>query len=385
MQKQILYHFVAFLVVAIWGSTFVFTKLLLLSGLSPAQIFTLRFIIAYVGLLGIAALRRPFRWFAQNLRDELLMLGLGLMGGSLYFLLFAALLISIFYRDQRLCGVQIAGSLLAAVGVAIVELNGHFVLHLSPTGDALAFAACLCWAGYSLLMIPACKRYDTLFITRKLFFYGLLTMIPYYIVYPEWPPMQALLRPDTALELLCLARVATKVRRTPGSGLPFGADADDRNFKALFLDTGLAALSCGLHYRDVACCPDDQLLANRGAISEQFVGQELLAARETWEPRELFYWARESRTSNAEVDYLGASGGHVFPIEVKSGTTGRMKSMHQFLEAKSSDFGLRFNADRPSYVEANFPDNAGVHRPFRLLSLPLYLASESRRLVEESI
>ena len=62
-----------------------------------------------------------------------------------------------------------------------------------------------------------------------------------------------------------------------------------------------------------------------------------------------------------------------------------MKSMHQFLEAKSSDFGLRFNADRPSYVEANFPDNAGVHRPFRLLSLPLYLASESRRLVEESI
>ncbi len=231
MQKQILYHFVAFLVVAIWGSTFVFTKLLLLSGLSPAQIFTLRFIIAYVGLLGIAALRRPFRWFAQNLRDELLMLGLGLMGGSLYFLaenaamnyttttntalivclcpLFAALLISIFYRDQRLCGVQIAGSLLAAVGVAIVELNGHFVLHLSPTGDALAFAACLCWAGYSLLMIPACKRYDTLFITRKLFFYGLLTMIPYYIVYPEWPPMQALLRPDTALELLFLGAIAS--------------------------------------------------------------------------------------------------------------------------------------------------------------------------------
>ena len=221
----------AFLVVAIWGSTFVFTKLLLLSGLSPAQIFTLRFIIAYVGLLGIAAFKKPFRWFAQNWRDELLMIGLGLTGGSLYFLtenaamnyttttntalivclcpLFAALLISIFYRDLRLRGIQIVGSLLAAVGVAIVELNGHFVLHLSPTGDALAFAACLCWAAYSLLMIPACKRYDTLFITRKLFFYGLLTMIPYYMVYPEWPPLQTLLQPGILLELLFLGAIAS--------------------------------------------------------------------------------------------------------------------------------------------------------------------------------
>jgi drug/metabolite transporter (DMT)-like permease len=64
-------------------------------------------------------------------------------------------------------------------------LNGHFVLHLSPLGDALAFAACLCWAFYSLLMKAAIERYSDLFITRKVFFYGLLTIIPYFICKPE--------------------------------------------------------------------------------------------------------------------------------------------------------------------------------------------------------
>ena len=87
------YHFVAFLIVSIWGSTFVFTKMLLLAGLSPAQIFTLRFIIAYVLLLGYSLLRgkkgrknKRFHWFSESWRDELLMVALGIAGGSLYFL-----------------------------------------------------------------------------------------------------------------------------------------------------------------------------------------------------------------------------------------------------------------------------------------------------------
>ena len=159
------YHIVAFVVVAVWGSTFVFTKLLLLSGLSAAQIFTLRFIIAYLLLMGFSLTRRSFRLMSHSLRDEMLMFALGVSGGSLYFLtensamnyttttntslivclcpLFAALLISAFYKSERLHGVQIIGTVLAAVGVAVVVLNGHFVLHLSPRGDALAFAACL--------------------------------------------------------------------------------------------------------------------------------------------------------------------------------------------------------------------------------------------------
>jgi drug/metabolite transporter (DMT)-like permease len=220
-------------VVAIWGTTFVCTKLLLMAGLTAAQIFVLRFIIAYVMLLVYSLPRRSFRLFASSWQDELLMAGLGVTGGSLYFLtenssmiyttttntslivclspLFASALIALFYRSQRLHGIQIVGTLMAALGVAVVVLNGHFVLHLSPKGDALAFAACLCWAVYSLLMIPAGKRYDTIFITRKVFFYGLLSMIPYFLLWPEFPPMSTILRLDILGNLLFLGCVASMV------------------------------------------------------------------------------------------------------------------------------------------------------------------------------
>ena len=232
-QRTLLYHLVAFLTVSVWGSTFVFTKLLLLNGLTPAQIFTLRFIIAYVLLLLFSLTKKGHRWWAMSVKDELLMLALGITGGSLYFLtensamnyttttntslivclcpLFAALLISLFYKSQRLHGLQIVGSLMAAVGVVAVVLNGHFVLHLSPLGDSLAFTACLCWAFYSLLMIPANRRYDTLFITRKVFFYGLVSMIPYYLVRPGFPDLNLLLRSDVLLNLLFLGCIASMV------------------------------------------------------------------------------------------------------------------------------------------------------------------------------
>ncbi|MCR4957343.1 MAG: DMT family transporter [Prevotella sp.] len=230
-KNLLIYHLVAFLVVTVWGTTFVITKLLLIAGLSAAQIFVLRFIVAYVLLLGYSLLRRPFRLFASSLRDELLMIGLGVTGGSLYFLtensamiyttttntslivclcpLFASLLIAIFYRAERLNRIQIAGTLMAAMGVVVVVLNGHFVLHLSPLGDSLAFAACLCWAVYSLLMIPAVKRYDTVFITRKVFVYGLLSMVPYFIARPEMPPLALVFRHDVLAHLLFLGCVAS--------------------------------------------------------------------------------------------------------------------------------------------------------------------------------
>ena len=242
------YHLVAFITVAIWGSTFVFTKMLLQVGLSPAQIFTFRFIIAYVLLLaysiGLNGLSRTsgvggghFRWFCRSWCDELLMVALGITGGSLYFLtenaamlfttatntslivcscpLFAMLLFAVFFpQSEKVARIQALGSLIAFLGMAVVVLNGHFVLHLSPLGDLLAFAACLCWAVYSLLMKVAVRIHSSLFITRKVFIYGLLTIIPYYILVPSEAsifisPSSFLFPLSTFLNLLFLGVVAS--------------------------------------------------------------------------------------------------------------------------------------------------------------------------------
>ena len=250
-NSRLFCHLIAFMTVAVWGTTFVSTKVLLNEGLTPAQIFSLRFAMAYVLLaawMGVTALLRkrhgrrvaPVSRSARTtergwdiVKRELLMLALGVTGGSLYFMtenealnhttatntslivcscpLFAMMIIALFYPSEKVRRIQWVGSFIALIGMAIVVLNGRFVLHLSPVGDVLAFVACLCWAFYSLLMKPAMERYSTLFITRKVFFYGLLTILPYFLFRPEWPAMEVLLRPAVLGNLLFLGVLASMV------------------------------------------------------------------------------------------------------------------------------------------------------------------------------
>lgn len=224
------YHLVAFATVAIWGCTFVSTKVLMLNGLSPAQIFTLRFLIAYVMMLAVY----HSRLWADSWRDELKMMLLGISGGSLYLLseneamnftsttntslivcscpLFATLLVRLVYRSTtRISMMQLGGSLLAFAGMVIVVLNGRFVLHLSPLGDALAFTACLSWSVYSLLMKWVSAKYGAAFITRKVFFYGVLTILPYYIFYPTLPTAAVLTKPVVMGNLAFLGCLASMI------------------------------------------------------------------------------------------------------------------------------------------------------------------------------
>lgn len=198
-MKNILGHLAALLVVTIWGTTFVSSKVLLNSGLMPADIFVCRFIMAYCCMLAVS----HKRLWADDWKDELTFLGLGIMGGSLYFLtenmaliysttanvsilvstcpLITALLLAIFYKSERLSKIQILGSLIAFIGAALVILNGQLLLHLNPLGDTLALSAATTWGFYSLFMRRIMSRYTSDFITRKVFFYGVLTIIPYFI------------------------------------------------------------------------------------------------------------------------------------------------------------------------------------------------------------
>ncbi len=198
-MKHLLYHILAVLTVSIWGTTFVSTKVLLHHGLTPDLIFALRFSLAYLLLW----LFRPrLGMWCRNLGDELRMVGLGVTGGSLYFLtenaaltyapaanvsllvcttpLLTVLLMRLAYRkSERLSRFTVGGSLLALAGVALVVLNGHFALDLNPRGDLLALSASLLWALYTLLLRSVEGRYRNLLITRKVFGYGLLTILPY--------------------------------------------------------------------------------------------------------------------------------------------------------------------------------------------------------------
>ena len=182
-----------------------------------------------------------------------------------------------------------------------------------------------------------------------------------------------------ALRLLSLARVAYRVRHTAANGIPLGAEADDRKFKALFLDVGLMATASGLTLLDLEQA-EDVMMINRGALCEQLVGQHLLYSAPSWEEPQLFYWAREKRGSSAEIDYVISQNRQIIPVEVKAGKTGALKSLHLFLREKGTRLAIRLSSAPPSVLEATTSLSDGNNVPFRLVSLPLYMVSQVRRL-----
>ena len=241
-KSKFLFHFLAFLTVAVWGVTFVSSKVLIAEGLEPSQIFFLRFLLAYIGMWLLAPVFRKngVHLFAKSLVDELYMVLLGVTGGSFYFylentalkytqasnvsflvsssplvMLSLSLLVRRFMKGRmadgqekvRVGGVFIAGTLMALAGIAMVVFVDSGV-NISPKGDFMALGAALCWGVYSVLMGVVGSEYSSAFITRKVFFYGLLTIVPFLFFCPPMT-VELLLRPAVWTNLLFLGVVAS--------------------------------------------------------------------------------------------------------------------------------------------------------------------------------
>lgn len=221
------YHLMAIITVAIWGTTFVSTKILIRHGLSPSEIFFYRFVLAYVCMWSVSYKK----FFADNIKDELLLLSAGLCGGTIYFItentalgitlasnvslivctspVLTTFLTYLFKRKEPFTLHLFYGSFMALIGVGLVVFNGSFILKISPSGDLLSFTAALMWAFYCLILKQLDNRYSTVFITRKVFFYGVLTILPVFLFRPLCWNTALMLEPVVSGNLLFLGIVAS--------------------------------------------------------------------------------------------------------------------------------------------------------------------------------
>lgn len=173
-----------------------------------------------------------------------------------------------------------------------------------------------------------------------------------------------------ALLQLNAAGLLLLVYATSAAGLPFITHMNEKKFKLLFLDVGLVKRACNLELE--LLLKEDLILLNRGALAEQFVGQELLAYSGKEGMDSLFFWGREQKSSSAEVDYVVAVGSHIVPIEVKAGAVGSLRSLQVFLEEKQIPFGVRISELPFSSLD-------------KLLTLPFYLIAALPRLVIQKL
>ena len=187
------------------------------------------------------------------------------------------------------------------------------------------------------------------------------------------------------IDLLCMAKVLTKVQHSHCNGLPLLAEANDRIYKLLFLDVGLANAMLGLDWSSVSEISDERLV-NEGNIAEQFVGQHLLDLLSSSPNRDLHYWLREGKDANAEVDFVCTFQGKIVPIEVKAGSSGSLKSLHQFMGEKRLQLAIRMDTNLPGLQHVQTSIRVGSERipvEYDLISLPLYLVERIPPIVEE--
>lgn len=221
------YHVAAFAMILVWGISFLNTRVLLDAGLTPTEIFIARFTIAYLSLLVISRFKvRYCGW-----RDELLFVVCGIAGGSAYFIaentaleytlisdvavlvstapLTTALMGAIFYRDERITWMTFLGMVIAFIGSVMLAMKNGLVWGDSIVGDLLALLAAFVWAFYSMALKRLNRFYTTSFITRKLFFYGILSALPFLFLEDNHLDWNTFRQPEVWGNLLYLGLICS--------------------------------------------------------------------------------------------------------------------------------------------------------------------------------
>ena len=182
----------------------------------------------------------------------------------------------------------------------------------------------------------------------------------------------------SALMLLNQARIAQRIYHTAANGVPLAAEINEKYFKVILLDVGLVSAMLHLRLDHIHQLSDINHI-NAGGLSEQVVGQLLSSIEPFYISPKLYYWTREQKNSNAEIDYLIQNGTTIVPIEVKSGSSGSLKSLHLFMQLKQLSKAMRINAALPSKVLVDTKTHSGQIK-YQLYSLPFYLIEQIYRL-----
>ena len=185
------------------------------------------------------------------------------------------------------------------------------------------------------------KQHEIPFVTRV--FERIPAMLGNKFIYSHVEQDVRTEKIKNALLLLELAGIAKRCFHTAAQSAPLSAEQDDKKFKVYYFDLGIAQRLLGLDIRQWTLNPFQ--LSTQGAIAEQFVAQELIAYSDSHKTARLYYWHRENKSSNAEVDFVLMKHGEIIPVEVKSSKKGSMKSMQLFLDShKNAHYGLKISA-----------------------------------------
>ena len=169
-----------------------------------------------------------------------------------------------------------------------------------------------------------------------------------------------------ALELLTMAGMIIPVTHSAANGVPLGAEINPKMRKFIVFDSGIFQRILGLKLSEVLLKNDFESI-NKGSLAELNVGLELIKSASCYQRQNLYYWHREAKSSNAEVDYIIQVGSQILPIEVKAGTKGSMQSLRIFMDLKNTEKGIRISQENfstyqnievyPLYAVANLQNN----------------------------